>query len=665
MKSIDLIHCFTADEGSAAPALQDVRRRTWSRDGIDFVRDDFASEGASCLFLRFHPSAAAGPVRLHVGGNHLLRRCSGLGGWMLEPAAPADALLWIPRRPMLRTLDGFGRITAESPAALADFAMGAGEAAAAFAPAPGQVLDCVVWRLARTGSASAGGDPGSELMSATTLERQPFFIYASHTATRCAADFYEHLVHGSVYGACWAWPKKRKICDELDAFALHTIASALGHSTGKRIYRLLRRQIVLAVLARQDADGGFRHGEWTDEYERHNRLINGAVQLFANECELAPEPALADALKRVTDYVSAQVDPTAAGAWFLHDSLEGSEEGMRHYPLGWERGRWLGKSPTNLLILNTHLDCMLALARQRAVSGDDAHGGLLRSAEACLRTVMAARPADWLFRPLLAVIALSLLPKAEQERLPLARRALKRLGWKYLIPRWHLIRRRFPRLLMPAGYIERSLGQADFVHRYHGVHLMDFERLLASTAADARDPQWTAISDGLVDFGVRSRVTLLWKESAASKDSLAFWAEGLYRRCLRTQADRDRALLANAVLDLHDAGLGLPPSLLGANGEILPPRLAVPTPSAADERLQVVNLSDRDGAGFLVVNTAAVDLPLAFEHPAGNDLAGSAATVPARGWILLRPASGRFAPAVGVPAAATSPVSPSMHSQPR
>ncbi len=77
---------------------------------------------------------------------------------------------------------------------------------------------------------------------------------------------------------------------------------------------------------------------------------------------------------------------------------------------------------------------------------------------------MSARPADWLFRPLLNVIALSLLPKAEQERLPLVPAALKRLGWKYLIPRWHLIRRRFPRLQMPAGYIERSLGQADFVH---------------------------------------------------------------------------------------------------------------------------------------------------------------------------------------------------------
>lgn len=665
MKSVDLIHSLTADEGSTAPELQGARRRTWSHDGIDFVRDDFESEGASCLFLRFHPSAAVGSVRLRVAGNHRLRRCGGLGGWMLEPATGGEALLWIPRQPTLRTLDGLGRITAEAPATLADFAVGASGASADFKLSPGQVLDCVVWTLSHANSAPAGGGPAGELMSATTIERQPYFIYASHTATRCAADFYNHLVHGSVYGVRWAWPKKRKICDELDALALHMVATALGHSTGKRIYRLLRRQIVLAVLARQDADGGFRHGEWTDEYEGHNRLINAAVQLLASDFQIAPEPALADALERAAGYVSAQVDQTVAGAWFLHDSLERSEAGMRYYPLDWERGRWLGKSPTNLLILNTHLDCMLALARHHAVSGDDSHAGLFRSAEACLRTVMTARPADWLFRPLLAVIALSLLPKAEQERLSLARRALKRLGWKYLIPRWHLIRRHFPRLLMPAGYIERSLGQADFVHRYHGVHLMDFERLLACASTDARDPQWTAISDGLVDFGVRSRVTLLWKESAASKDSLAFWAEGLYRRCLRTHADGDRALLANAVLDLHDAGLGLPPSLLGTNGEILPPRLAVATPSTADERLRVINLSDPDGACFLVVNTAAVELPLAFERPAGNAPARSAGTIAARSWILLRPTTGSASPAVSDPAETNSSVLPSMRPQPR
>jgi hypothetical protein len=643
MSTLDLLHHFTAEDGPVAMRMHGAVRRAWSQGGIDCVRDDFVSDGASCLFIRFRPTAAASVHRLDLGGQHVLRRCDALGGWLVEPAADDGSIFWMPEAPMLRVLDAFGRITAESSAPLADLAIGEAGASAAFAVPDGHVLDWAVWRLAPAGGGAASKDWHREFAAALAIERQPFFIYASHTATRCAADFYRHLVHGSVYGACWAWPKKRKICDELDALALHMIASALGGSTGKRIYDLLRRQIVLAVLCRQEADGGFRHGEWTDEYESHNRLINGAVQLIARELELAPEPPLTDALRRAVHYISEQADPTSHGAWFLHDSLERSEDSMRHYPLAWERGTWLGKSPTNLLILNTHLDCMLSLARYRAVSGDEAYRDLFHSAEQALRAVLSARPAEWLFRPLLSVIALSLLPKAEQERLPFFKRALKRLGWKYVIPRWHLIRRRFPRLLMPAGYIERSLGQADFVHRYHGVHLMDFERLLASKSVNAADPQWTTISDGLVDFGVRSRVSLHWKESAASKDSLAFWAEGLYRRCLRTHASRDHALLASAVLDLHDAGLGLPPALLGINAEARAAGMATATPSAAYAHLHVINLCDRDGPCFMVVNTADFASPLAFEGVASSpwpQFADGEPPLAARGWTVLRPSTG-------------------------
>lgn len=636
MKLIDLLQIFAADIETSALQLQDAVRNAWSYEGVDLLRDNFLSEGASCLFIRAHGDVTP-DVSIRLAGDYRLRRSGGSGGWLLQPVAKGQSVLWVPHLPVLRTLDACGRITAETEASLAGLAIGDGETSANLIVGPGQILDCVIWKFDPAEPGSIGAEPSREFFNTQVIERQPFFIYASHTTIRCAADFYQHLIHGIVFGACWAWPKRRKICDELDALALHMIAVALQRATEKRIYHLLRRQIVLAVLQRQDEDGGFRHGEWTEEYESHNRLINGAAQLFANEFELAPEPAVRQALKRATAYISQQVDHTSAGAWLLHDSLERSEEGMRHYPFGWLRSRWMGKSPTNLLILNTHIDGMLTLARYRSVCGDNAHDALFSSAENCLRELLSARPADWIFRPLLAMIALSLLPRAEQQRLPPAMRALKRLGWRYLAPRWHKILRFFPRLLMPGGYIERSLGQAGFAHRYHGVHLMDFERLLGCEAVDPQDPQLKAICNGLVDFGIRSHVTLHWKESATSKDTLGFWAEGLYRRCLRTRAEEDLELLATAILDLHDAGLGLPPSLLGANCESVPPELATPTLSPTDERLWVVNLSDRDGARFLVVNTSSTDAPLIFETApwhADINLCSSGIT-PARRWTLL------------------------------
>ena len=641
MTHLNLIECFNMSADASPVRLDGATRREWTDDGVELVRDDFDGERSQCLFIRAQASSL-GPFRLQLVGGYALRRCLGLGGWLLDPLSRTGAVFWSPRAPILRKLDALGRITAEMPVSPADFAMGSEAAAASFDIPEGYILDWALWRLdSRDDSSRLGWR--DELMTAKTLESQAFFVYASHTSVQSAADFYQHLIHGKAYGACWAWPKQRKICDELDALSLHMVATGLSRSTGKRLYHLLRRQLVLSVLARQDLDGGFRHGEWTEQYESHNRLINGAVQLLASEHAESPEPALADALQRAATFIASQVDQTAVGAWFLHDSLEKSEEGMRHYPLGWARSDWLGKSPTNLLILNTHLDCMLALKRFEAVTGDASHAGLVASGVGALQAVLAARPAQWLFTPLLRIIELSLLPKAAQERLPFAKRALKRIGWKYVIPRWHLIRKRFPRLLMPDGYIERSLAQGDFVHRYHGVHLMDFERLISTIPAHSGTAELAAISDGLVDFGVRSQVTLHWKESAASKDSLAFWAEGLYRRCLRTGSETDRQLLATAVLDLSDAGLGLPPSLLGANGEIHPPAAAHATPSPVDPRLLVVNLTDRNGPSFMVINTAEAPLPLVFDRQEAMFAADArspmqSVQIPARAWTMCTPA---------------------------
>jgi len=175
------------------------------------------------------------------------------------------------------------------------------------------------------------------------------------------------------------------------------------------------------------------------------------------------------------------------------------------------------------------------------------------------------------------------------------------------------------------------------------VHLMDFERLISSAPLDSRTAELLAISDGLVDFGVRSQVTLHWKESAASKDSLAFWAEGLYRRCLRTDSETDRQLLATAVLDLTDAGLGLPPSLLGTNGEIHAPTFATATPSPVNRDLRVVNLTDHNGPRFMVINTTEAPLPLVFDSQDALFAADAlspmqSVQIPARAWTVYKPA---------------------------
>lgn len=124
------------------------------------------------------------------------------------------------------------------------------------------------------------------------------------------------------------------------------------------------------------------------------------------------------------------------------------------------------------------------------------------------------------------------------------------------------------------------------------------------------------------------------------------WADALYQLC---SLDPDPALrrhLADAVLRIEDAGLGLPPSLLGGDAEVVGHRNRLPCPAPADTRLRVVNLSLAGRTEVLVINPTAVVLPLAWERMELPPLAWTdaedrcseiaPASVPARGWLLGR-----------------------------
>lgn len=630
MKKMNLAEAFGARDGSRVLKMKNITRCRWSAEGIERIRDDFSDTAAQCLFVRVRPISDAA-VKIGLEGNYSIARCV-LGGWLLEPPNLSDAIYWVPQVPILRTLDELGRITAERPAELLDLSIHDKEVSISLGAYSSQALDFAVWRL--DGSKHAWAQ---ELKTSVVLERQRYFVYASHTAVAGPADFYRHLIYGQIYGAAWSWPKRIKICDELDAYALYMVSAALEATTGKVLYQHLRQQVTLSVMCRQDKDGGFRHGEWTNQYESHNRLINGAVQLLASEVERTHDAVATQSLRRAAEYLSRQIDQTDLGPWILHDSLELSEEGIKHYPFSTRPSTWKGKSRTNLLIVNTHMDSMLALRRANEACGDTNHEDLLASAQRTLIGILTPQPAEWLYKPLMRLIGLTLLPKADQQRLPVLARALKRLTWKYLIPNWHIIRGRYPRFLMPGGYLERSLGQEGFVHRYHGVHLMDFERHLRKFPA----PQIEQVSDDLLDFGLHSRVPQFWKEDDRSKDTLAFWAEGLFMRCLRSDTAAHRNLLAQSIIDLIDAGLGLPPSLLGVNTEIATTSDLPASPSPADARVRIVNLSSQGKLKFLAVNTAHEPIPLQFDAKPSSTLRWTLSgsdhlemQIPSRGWVI-------------------------------
>ena len=94
-----------------------------------------------------------------------------------------------------------------------------------------------------------------------------------------------------------------------------------------------------------------------------------------------------------------------------------------------------------------------------------------------------------------------------------------------------------------------------------------------------------------------------------------------------------------------DAGLGLPPALLGADGEAVKISERVACPSPADSQLRVATLSCNGNTELLVINATDKDRELVWEgqnNPAlswmtSNNQAmaagDSSLTVPSRHWI--------------------------------
>jgi len=552
-------------------------RRHLRQDSCDIVHDAF--DGSECRFLRFQA-----PASHTFPGVAAVRTCPA-GGWLLEGE---DTSFWLPRLPVARRLDGDGHILEEKPAPVAGIDLDAEGLILTLAPEAGWVADLVVWRLT----------PGLrwELTELAPVETQSWFLWGSHTAYSRPADLYLHLIHGWVYENRANWPKYWKICSENDAHALYVLFSGLFRATGKGIYQLFKQQLIRSVLARQADDGGWYHGEWTDRMESHFRLHTSALHLLQDAWEESGDTEVAEALRRGAEFLLARADRLDEGIWFRHDSLELSEASMRQSPFAWLPSRAFGKSVANMLVLNSHWDTTVAIDRAAALPGGDAWREAVAAANRATAQVLAARPAEWLYRLAFGLIALSFLPTERAAALPLWRRALKRVGWKYLIPRFHHLKRRYPRLVMPGGYLDRALSLKGISTAYQAINVMDLVRL------HARFPQMNLrpVIDAAIDFTHRSGLWERWGEDRRTRYAYGFWAEALHRLALLDDDMGVRRRLAATLMRMETLRLGLPPGLLGGDRERgQPPGSALPQAPAP---LRIVDLSREGRTEYLVLN---------------------------------------------------------------
>ena len=626
-RKLNLDYLFTGGE----PQLRLGRgsRSAFESGGLQGIRDAF--EGADCLFLR-----AVAATRLEVDGKYALQRCTA-GGWLLHSQDLGIPGYWLPAPATLRRTSTQGHILEERTADWCDFKIDSTRVEIAFAAAPeGWSLDAVVWKFNNLTFID-------ELMKLAPIETQGYFILGSHTRYGQPADLYRHLINGCVYENRYAWPHKRRIFSENDAHALHMTLSGLQSASGKRIYGLLKTQLLLAVLSRQTEDGGYRHGEWTNAFESHYRLHCSAMHMMMDALAEKEDPVVRTALQRASMFLARQTDKLDAGVWFLHDELEHSSETLRAGPFRWLPSSALGKSQANNLVLNTHLDATVALDRYWEVTGDARHQPLVDQAVSATRAVLGLRPAEWLYGLLFRVIRLTFVPTSKATRLPLHQRALKRLAWKYLIPLLPHFKARWPRIVMPGGYIERELSLRIFAHEYLPINLMDLLRYRRRFPSESVD-DIIAAAFGLVrDCQMFER----WPEIKGKEYALGFWAEALYQACLVYPDAAHRASLAQAVMALESRGFGLPPSLLGANSEAIAPRDQMPAPVVEDACIRVVNLCRKGTIEVLLVNCSSEparamivrNTPAGVTWTVGADTDGAVPSpqeIPVGGWLWGR-----------------------------
>jgi hypothetical protein len=122
----------------------------------------------------------------------------------------------------------------------------------------------------------------------------------------------------------------------------------------------------------------------------------------------------------------------------------------------------------------------------------------------------------------------------------------------------------------------------------------------------------------------------------------------LYHLCTLRPSHAYRGHLAAAILCAEDAGIGLPPALLGGDPEAVKFEQQIPCPSPRDPRLRVANLSCDGRREVLVVNPTTAAINLVCDGGGMADLAWVSAeerpasageeplSVPPRGWVLGR-----------------------------
>ena len=267
------------------------------------------------------------------------------------------------------------------------------------------------------------------------------------------------------------------------AFVLYYYLDFLHNRTAKRIYALLCDFIAYSLMLSLPPDNRWRHGTWTDIPETHTVHQIAGIHILLSYYQRTARDAFLLKAKDAMDFLISIADKLSDDKiWFLHDTLETNmADSSLFYKIFPSTA--FGKSISNTLCINSHIATLTALHRLNQIDPSDKYSTYFEKGLSALKNVLQANPCDWLYscayRPRDLLIRLCM--KTDNK---IAKKLLK--TWTLILMR-HLLpflKKKFPRIVMPNGFIERDLSHSSLSDFYHFLNIQAMLTLYSRTKTD-------------------------------------------------------------------------------------------------------------------------------------------------------------------------------------
>lgn len=452
------------------------RRKLWQpHAGTEMLVDTLQGGRVEIRFLRVASSGGNSEpqVRFTFDEMHDLGGEWGFGGIFHDTDVTRTA--WIPRPPrLIRSRDKAGRIDVLSTKSDGWFLKEGPTLSIEFP----QTRTGAYWSLPLVILEDPGRLRFDQLVHNSRM-RWPRLVKADWFLADSPAQVWDALVDGDVYDPRPSVVGRGRFRCQQCASAWWSYLNVTSHVGQFDLLSVLATEIAWSVRNQLDEPGAWRHGFWYEEPETHLRFFNDGIGLLLGEAEISGDRLWAESAEKATEQLirnySDELD--GGGLWFLHDSLEANGAPPPNPAPD------LGQASSNTLCLNTHVQALTMLIRL----------SMQQDAPSCIHTMKVYRRG---LKALRFVLKLDSAPVAYRWLGAFVRPAVESKGRNGLcarvtrvfafriLPRFYWwMRRQFPRIAYPNGFLERDMTSSMMADDYHVLNLKELLILYA------HDPQ--------------------------------------------------------------------------------------------------------------------------------------------------------------------------------